>query len=787
MKTLPNQTASESAIDKRDYTSAILSKPTNERDSNVSFSVATGSVVANDFDDLPVEMRSAKRWLLYKNEPNQDSNKKPRKVPYYTTGIKRHGALDTPADQEKLASFEETLLVFDTGGYAGLGFALGLDGETGSCWQGIDIDGISDHPELSDVVSDLPGYTEKSPSGNGMHAIGYGRKFETLGSNATGIEAYSSGRFFTVTADCSGIHPPTCLAAFVENRLASMHRSKAKSTETYDDSICESITSAQITDLRSALFHLRADDRELWVQIGHALKGLGNVGRGLFMVWSSQSDKFDLKDAASKWKSFKPTKTSYKAIFKIAQEAGWLNPASNAAQSGSSGYLSQGDVDRNEDQGEPSFVRVSLNDVLTNPPEPQRYIWGERLPFDALSLLAAHGGMGKSLMAMQLAAHTATGRPFLALPTEKINTLFFSAEDSTDAIRRRFAAICKADGLDPEEVDRNLIVLDATAAPCLFHEESHEGVRTGKPTAHYHELKALIEAEGVGFLIVDNASDSFGANPIDRQAVTKFIRALVRLVHDVGGAVLLLSHVNKVTSRNGPKQTNDEGYADSAAWHNAARSRLFLNNNDKGGLTLAHNKNNYGKKQPVLNLAFREDGSSLYAVDSAQAGEFDGTDPAAILLAGLARVPLLQLIHEFYIRNESISPSPNSHQTNAHTMLRLENHYPFPREKRGKAECFACLRELQREGYLQVETYSTRQRHLADRWQLTNEGYEHIGQPIPTTVDIPPPIPVECKTPKLVKRRGRVSKSIRASGVNATSKSAKLKIPGPVKKRGAKK
>ena len=85
MKTLPNQTASESAIDKRDYTSAILSKPTNERDSNVSFSVATGSVVANDFDDLPVEMRSAKRWLLYKNEPNQDSDKKPRKVPYYTT------------------------------------------------------------------------------------------------------------------------------------------------------------------------------------------------------------------------------------------------------------------------------------------------------------------------------------------------------------------------------------------------------------------------------------------------------------------------------------------------------------------------------------------------------------------------------------------------------------------------------------------------------------------------------------------------------------------------------
>ena len=787
MKTLPNQTASESAIDKRDYTSAILSKPTNEMDLHVSASVSMGSVMANDYVDLPVQMLSAKRWLLYKKEPNQDSNKKPRKVPYYVTGIKRHGVLDTPADQEKFTSFEEALHVLNKGGYAGMGFALGPVGGTENCWQGIDIDGISDHPELSDVVSDLPGYTEKSPSGNGMHAIGYGRKFETLGSNATGIEAYSSGRFFTVTADCSGIHPPTCLAAFVENRLASMHRSKAKSTETYDDSICESITSGQITDLQSALFHLRADDRELWVQIGHALKGLGDTGRGLFIDWSYQSDKFDLKDAASKWESFKPTKTSYKAIFKIAREHGWLNPASNAAQSAPIGYLSQDAVGANADQEEPSFVRVSLDDVLTNPPEPQRYIWGERLPFDALSLLAAHGGTGKSLMAMQLAAHTATGRPFLALPTEKINTLFFSAEDSTSTIRRRFAAICQADGLDPEEVDRNLIVLDATAAPCLFHEKSNDGVRTGEPTEHYYELKALIEAEGVGFLIVDNASDSFGANPIDRQAVTKFIRALVRLVHDVGGAVLLLSHVNKVTSRSGAKQADNEGYADSAAWHNAARSRLFLNSDDKGGLTLAHNKNNYGKKQPVLNLAFREDGSSLYAVDSAQAGESSGTDKAAILLTALARVPLLKLIREFYVRDESISPSPNSHQTNAHSLLRLEGDYPFPREKKGKPECFACLRELHREGYLQIESYSTRHRHLAERWQLTNEGYEFIGEQVPPSIDIPPPIPVKCKTPKLVKRRERVSKSIRAPGVNATAKSAKLKIPGPVKKRGARK
>ena len=200
-----------------------------------------------------------------------------------------------------------------------------------------------------------------------------------------------------------------------------------------------------------------------------------------------------------------------------------------------------------------------------------------------------------------------------------MKTLLFSAEDGKDTIRRRMAGICLADDLDPAEIDKNLIVLDATDVPCLF-EEAHVGggVKRGQVTENYYQLKAMIEAENIKFLIVDNASDTFGANPIDRQAVTKFIRALVRLVRSAGGTVLLLSHVNKATSRAGKAQTDTEGYADSAAWHNAARSRLFLNaTDDNGNLSLEHQKNNLGKKQPVLNIAFREDGSSLYVVDAA--------------------------------------------------------------------------------------------------------------------------------------------------------------------------
>jgi len=91
------------------------------------------------------------------------------------------------------------------------------------------------------------------------------------------------------------------------------------------------ISQETIRDLRSALGALRADDRELWVNIGHALKTLGDQGRALWLEWSQTSQKYDPKDAALKWEGFVPTATGYKSVFAKAQAAGWANPRANKA------------------------------------------------------------------------------------------------------------------------------------------------------------------------------------------------------------------------------------------------------------------------------------------------------------------------------------------------------------------------------------------------------------------------------------------------------------------------
>ena len=46
-----------------------------------------------------------------------------------------------------------------------------------------------------------------------------------------------------------------------------------------------------IQHLRSALLSMRADDRDLWIKCGMALKPLGDVGRGLWLQWSLTSEK----------------------------------------------------------------------------------------------------------------------------------------------------------------------------------------------------------------------------------------------------------------------------------------------------------------------------------------------------------------------------------------------------------------------------------------------------------------------------------------------------------------
>ena len=58
-----------------------------------------------------------------------------------------------------------------------------------------------------------------------------------------------------------------------------------------DDSSSITLPPETIQHLRSALLSMKADDYDLWIKCGMALKPLGDVGRGLWLEWSLTSRK----------------------------------------------------------------------------------------------------------------------------------------------------------------------------------------------------------------------------------------------------------------------------------------------------------------------------------------------------------------------------------------------------------------------------------------------------------------------------------------------------------------
>jgi hypothetical protein len=392
-----------------------------------------------DYENIPNEMRIARRWLLWKSIPNQDTTKKPRKVPFYVNGNMRSGELDSPSDNIMLSTLETAVKALDSGQYTGLGFALGSDG-TGNYWQGVDFDEVSKNPELGYMVEDLPGYTELSPSGDGWHSIGYGRHFDSLGSNRTGIEAYSSGRYFTVTGECSGISPPCCIADFVEQRLKPIH-SKVNGHHKDQESDIESVSSKTIACLRSALLFMRSDDRELWQRNGHRLKKLGDVGRGLWMEWSATSDKFDPSADAKTWDSFKPTHTGYKAIFSEAQKLGWVNPISVVIEpvievEQETEWLNADELAENASA--PDFLINNIIESKTN------------------GLIAGSSQSFKSFCVLKMAHSICTGNDFFGFDVFTTGKVLYICGEGMGALGRRIKAIRTVD----EGFNDNFFVLN---------------------------------------------------------------------------------------------------------------------------------------------------------------------------------------------------------------------------------------------------------------------------------------------------------------------------------------
>lgn len=212
---------------------------------------------------------------------------------------------------------------------------------------------------------------------------------------------------------------------------------------------------------------------------------------------------------------------------------------------------------------------LDLEALAEQEPEPPKFIVPGWLPCGTAALLAGHGGVGKSAIALYLAVCMAAALSFFGLAVARCRVMYLSCEDRAGVLHWRLSRICAHLGIDLGRLRGWLDIVDLVGHDSVLWERNPRNSLT--TTTAYLELQARIRAQGTEVLIVDGISDAFGGNEISRSEVGRFVNSLVGLIPADRGAVLLLGHISKPAVAG-----NGEGYSGSTAWHNKTRARWYL-------------------------------------------------------------------------------------------------------------------------------------------------------------------------------------------------------------------
>jgi hypothetical protein len=236
---------------------------------------------------------------------------------------------------------------------------------------------------------------------------------------------------------------------------------------------------------------------------------------------------------------------------------------------------------------------ISAADFHGQAPE-QQWLAPDWIVQDEVNSMYGGGGLGKSLLAQQLAYAVATGGDWLGLHVKHCaHVLAVFCEDRRDELHRRHDAIRRGAGhaignpyggayLWPRYGFNNSLLSFEQDRPILgvFHER----------------LKQTLERLNPGLLILDTIRDVFTGEERDPAQVNTFLKTvlggliLAQLERGHSLTILLLGHPSRVGKQEG------DGLSGTLAWENGVRSRLYLSKPETGDAnerTLIRGKANY--------------------------------------------------------------------------------------------------------------------------------------------------------------------------------------------------
>ena len=496
---------------------------------------------------VPQPLHDVQGWLLWRFEPFI-GEAKPRKVPYWVDGTRRHGEQGGPVDRARLSTFFAAREAAARMGYDGVGFAPLPD--FGYTFLDFDncVDVAGNMPaEIGSIVSRT--YAEYSPSGKGIRAALKG----DLGNHKSpttpddyGFETFSSSGFVTFTGNilpaCDVLgHQDTIADVDDVTRALCDRRFGARTNHTFDPEDFMAGREPRLgltpTKMQALLAVLDPSmGREPWLRIGFALhhetEG-DDTGFELWDEWSSDGDTYPgTEGLRHQWDSFKGGTgkhlTTMRSVIKMAKEAGYREPDNREA------VIAKAEVMMSElpSKSVGRFGPVPIYDLSLAPP--MQWLIKGVLPRAELGVLFGASGSGKTFVALDLAFSVARGNAWRDRRTARGRVVIIAAEGA-GGIGKRGEAYARYHEFDLRGIDLHVI----PAAPNFLDNDD------------ISEVMAEIGNIGpVDLVIIDTfAQVTPGANENTSEDIGRAL-ANLKLLYGVTNAMnLVVAHAGKDLSK----------------------------------------------------------------------------------------------------------------------------------------------------------------------------------------------------------------------------------------------
>ncbi|MBK1724697.1 AAA family ATPase [Thiocystis violacea] len=658
-----------------------------------------------DAHEIPRELRERPVWVAW--EIKREQGKKPGKVPVSPVTGRKDGWSNNP---KFAGTFEQAHAFAHQKNLNGLGVLL---------WPGcglgaVDLDHCRDMQtgELSEMARDImaqaDSYTEVSPGLSGIRIIFSGSFGGFDGTdNPRGIEFYEQKRFVTITGDHIEDSPFAIeardLTDLGRRYFPTKERSQPPKTDAPSD--FSSVDLDAIGLARHTMHVIRTGDAESYG---------GDRSKALFAV-TKDLVKFGFDDHTIARILCDPANgISQKSLEErggdIASAMDWTVKytvaAARRAKAAAGGSTSaQGPANSPQEPPQSKLRRVDLSRIASAELAPPKFIIFPFIPREHLTLFGGHGGSGKSVCGLVMGAHVAVGRPWADLTVTRGRVLYISMEDGAELVLWRLKRIAEAYDMDPAMIAERLTVIDGSDAEPLVFEFSDAGVKSIGRSYEGTAVEELIEAEKPDLVIVDNASDAFDGDENQRRQVRWFVRWLSRAVRPHNGAVLLLAHIDKAAARFGGRGNS---YSGTTAWHNSARSRLALIDDE-----IHHEKLNVGKKrEEPIRISWGEHGVPMPDMDGT------GREAADAITQGADDDAVLECFRAADEAGQTVPAAATGPATAWHAL----SVYPeCPKHlKTDKARLRESVARLLRSGRIHQEEYTTASRNKRVRLSLAD-------------------------------------------------------------------